>query len=171
MVTPSWSLIRSKESMRFGMSYPVGWHNWWLLYHSCVPSSEHEGKRSSWTGGYIDFTSRYQLPSCSSYSSCLLSKYSLKVREVHTTSTTFEPWDRQFSIIDYALHDILPNDPKEATSIQRRSPHFYYDPEVKTLYHHSYDGILLRCLSTHRHKKYSKKLMMTYAVPISQVRS
>ena len=51
------------------------------------------------------------------------------------------------SFIDYALHDLLLDDPKEAASIQRRSPHFYYDPIVKTLYRHSYDGILLRYLS------------------------
>jgi len=45
------------------------------------------------------------------------------------------------------LHDILPDDPKEAASIRRRSLRFYYDPIVKTLYRRSYDGILLRCLS------------------------
>jgi len=44
-------------------------------------------------------------------------KYSLDVSEVHTISTTFEPRDWQFPIIDYALYGILPGDPKEATSI------------------------------------------------------
>ena len=59
----------------------------------------------------------------------------------------FEPRDWRFPLIDYTLHDILPDDPKEAASIRRRSLHFYYDPIVKTLYRRSYDGILLRCLS------------------------
>ena len=52
-----------------------------------------------------------------------------------------------FSLIDYALHDILPDDPKEAASIRRRSLRFYYDLMIKTLYRSSYDGILLRYLS------------------------
>jgi len=45
-------------------------------------------------------------------------KYSLEVSKVHTTSTNFEPRDWRFSIIDYSLHGILPDDPKEATSIR-----------------------------------------------------
>jgi len=45
------------------------------------------------------------------------------------------------------LHDILPDDTKEAVSIRRRSLRFYYDPIVKTLYRRSYDDILLRYLS------------------------
>jgi len=44
-------------------------------------------------------------------------KYDLEVSEVHTTSTNFEPRDWQFSIINYALHSILPDDPREAVSI------------------------------------------------------
>ena len=31
--------------------------------------------------------------------------------------------------------------------VGRRSTQFYYDALVKTLYRHSYDGILFRCLS------------------------
>jgi len=46
------------------------------------------------------------------------------------------------------LHGILLDDPKEAASIRRRSPHFYYDLVVKTFYDRSYDDILLRCLSS-----------------------
>ena len=41
-------------------------------------------------------------------------KYALETNEVHATSTGFEPRGWQFFIIDYALHDILPDDPKEA---------------------------------------------------------
>ena len=74
-------------------------------------------------------------------------KQVLKTKEVHSMSTDFEPRDRRFSLIDYVLHNILLDDPKEATSIRRRSLHFYYDPIVKTLFHRSYDGILLHCLS------------------------
>ena len=34
-------------------------------------------------------------------------KHALKTKEVHSISTDFEPTDWQFSLIDYALHDIL----------------------------------------------------------------
>ena len=71
----------------------------------------------------------------------------LETKEVHVTSIDFEPRDLRFSLIDYGLHDILPDDPKEAASVWWRSLRFYYDPIVKTLYRRSYDGILLRYLS------------------------
>ena len=74
-------------------------------------------------------------------------KHVLETNEVHVASIGFEHRDWRFSLIDYVLHDILPDDPKEVASIQWRSLCFYYDPIVKTLYRHSYDGILLRCLS------------------------
>jgi len=45
-------------------------------------------------------------------------KHVLKIKEVHITSTDFEPRDWRFSLVDYALHDILPDDPKEAVSIR-----------------------------------------------------
>ena len=45
-------------------------------------------------------------------------KYALETNEVHATSTGFEPKDKQFFINDYALHDILPDDPKEVSSIR-----------------------------------------------------
>jgi len=74
-------------------------------------------------------------------------KHVLETNEVHITSIGFEPRDWQFPLIDYALHDILPDDPKKAASIRRRSLRFYHDPIVKTLYRRSYDSILLRFLS------------------------
>ena len=40
-------------------------------------------------------------------------KYDLEVSEVHTTSTNIEPRDWRFPIIDYVLHDILLDDPRE----------------------------------------------------------
>jgi len=69
----------------------------------------------------------------------------------------FEPRDWRFSLIDYALHDILADDPKEAVSVRRRSLHFYYDPIVKTLYRRSYNGILLRFLSNSEAQEVLKK--------------
>jgi len=74
-------------------------------------------------------------------------KHMLETNEVHIISIDFEPRDWLFLLIDYALHDILSDDPKEAASIRRRSLRFYYDPMVKTLYRRSYDGIFLHCLS------------------------
>ena len=71
----------------------------------------------------------------------------LATNEVHVTSIGFEPRDWQFSLIDYALYDILLDDPKEAAFIRRRSLCFYYDLMVKTLYCLSYDSILLCYLS------------------------
>jgi len=60
-------------------------------------------------------------------------KYDLEISEVHATSTNLKPRDWRFPIIDYTLHDLLPDDPKEAASIRRRSPCFYYDAVVKIL--------------------------------------
>ena len=71
----------------------------------------------------------------------------LEINEIHVNSIGFEPREWRFFLIDYALHDIFPDDPKKAASIRRRSLRFYYDPIVKTLYRQSNDGILLRCLS------------------------
>jgi len=74
-------------------------------------------------------------------------KHMLEAKEVHNTSMDFEPRDWQFAFIDYALHNILPDNPKEAASIRWRSLRFYYYPIVKTPYRRSYDSILLHCLS------------------------
>ena len=72
---------------------------------------------------------------------CLVcSRHVLETNQVQETSICFEPRDWRFSFIDYVLHDILPDDPKEAASIRRRSLRFYYDPIdpiVKTLYRRS----------------------------------
>ena len=46
------------------------------------------------------------------------SKYGLEVSEVHITSTNFEPRGWRFPIINYTLHGMLPDDPKEAVSIR-----------------------------------------------------
>ena len=73
-------------------------------------------------------------------------KHVLETNKVHVPLLGLEPRDWRFFFIDYAFHDILPNDPKEAASIRRRSLCFCYDLIVKILYRRSYD-ILLRCLS------------------------
>jgi len=62
-------------------------------------------------------------------------------------------------LIDYALHGILPDDPKKATSIRRRSLCFYYDPIVKALYRRSYDDILLRYLSNSKAQEVLKEAL------------
>ena len=38
-------------------------------------------------------------------------KYVLKTKEIHSISMDFEPRDWRFFLIDYALHDILPDGP------------------------------------------------------------
>ena len=88
----------------------------------------------------------------------LLPEACLKTNEVHATSTGSEPRDWRFPIIDYALHDILPDDPKDAASIRRRSLYFYYDPIVKILYRRSYDSILLRFLSNSKAQEVLKEV-------------
>ena len=45
-------------------------------------------------------------------------KYGLEISKVHTTSTNFKPRYWRFPIIDYALQDILPDDPREAVSVR-----------------------------------------------------
>jgi len=88
---------------------------------------------------------KYHLTVATRYLVC--SKHLLRTKEVYNISTDLEPRDWRFLFIDYALHGLLPDDPKEAAFIRRRSFRFYYDPLVKTLYYHSYDGILLRYFS------------------------
>ena len=58
----------------------------------------------------------YRLTMATRHLFCL--KYDLEISEVHTTLINFKSRDRRFSIIDYALHDILPDDPREAVSVR-----------------------------------------------------
>jgi len=57
----------------------------------------------------IDIT--YHLTVATRYLVC--PKQVLKTKEIHSISTDFEPRDWRFSLIDYALHDILLDDPKK----------------------------------------------------------
>ncbi|KAJ6844563.1 uncharacterized protein M6B38_293215 [Iris pallida] len=63
------------------------------------------------------------------------------------TNTDVNVRDWRFPFIDFAVYGILPEDPKEAVSVRRRSLRFYYDTATKMLYRRSFDGLLLRCLS------------------------
>jgi len=71
----------------------------------------------------------------------------LQVKETLETSAGPELRDWRFSYIDHALYGILPDDPKEAASIRRKAPRFYYNAITQILYHRSHDGILLHCMS------------------------
>ena len=59
----------------------------------------------------------------------------IQVKETLETSAGPELRDRRFSYIDYALYDILSDDPKEAAAIRRKAPKFYYNAITRTLYH------------------------------------
>jgi len=74
-------------------------------------------------------------------------------------------------MIDYALHGILPNDPRKAVSVRQKSTRFYYEAVVKTLYRCSYDGILLCCLSNSEAQEVIKEAMMVYVELINQDQS
>ena len=90
-------------------------------------------------------------------------KHVLETNEVHVTSIGFKPRDWRFSLIDYALHDILPDDLKEVASIRRSSLRFYYDPIEKysTVAHmtvfYSVAYLILK------HKRCLRKNMLVYA--------
>lgn len=45
------------------------------------------------------------------------------------------------------MYEILSNVLKEAATIKRKTSQFYYDAMARTLYRHSQNGILVRCLS------------------------
>jgi len=102
-------------------------------YHAVIKTA------NSFDGFYIDYVSRFQntkadalaalatilaLPIDTTYHFTVATrrlvcpKHVLETNEVHVTSIDFEPRDWRFSFIDYALYDILPDDPKEAASIR-----------------------------------------------------
>ena len=83
----------------------------------------------------------------------------LQVKEVLETSTDPELRNWWFSFIDFILYSILPDDPKDAAAIKRKTLWFYYNTITRTLYHWSYDGILLCGLS---HKEAHEALRETH---------
>ncbi|KAJ6839122.1 uncharacterized protein M6B38_316615 [Iris pallida] len=74
-------------------------------------------------------------------------KNNLYIEQSYITESSSQQRDWRSPFIDYAVHGILPEDPKEAASSKRRSFQFYYDLSLHILYRRSYDGILLYCLS------------------------
>ena len=71
----------------------------------------------------------------------------LQVKETLEISAGPELRDWRFPYVDYALYDILPDDPKVAAAIRRKAPKIYYNAITRTLYRRSHDGIILHCLS------------------------
>ncbi|XXG85664.1 hypothetical protein AAC387_Pa11g0701 [Persea americana] len=61
--------------------------------------------------------------------------------------------------IDYIMFGILPEDPKERVSIQRRAPNFHLDIPSKMLYKKSFNGVLLRCLSQQEAEETLKEVL------------
>ena len=62
-------------------------------------------------------------------------KGDLQVKEALEISTSLKPRDWRFPYIDFIMYDILPNDPKEAATIRRKAPWFYYNAIMRSLYH------------------------------------
>ena len=85
--------------------------------------------------------------------------WNLQVKETLETSVGPELKDWRFSYIDYTLYGILPDDPKEAATIKRKTPKFYYNVITRTLSRRSHDGILLHCLS---HKEAHETLKVAH---------
>jgi len=54
-------------------------------------------------------------------------KVDCQAKEALETSTGAEPRAWRFPYIDYALYDILPDDPKEVAAIRRKAHKFYYN--------------------------------------------
>jgi len=98
-------------------------------------------------------------------------KQVLDTNEVFVTSIGFKPRDWRFPLTDYALHDILPDDPEEAVSIRQRSLCFYYDLIIKTLYaaHMTISYSITSLIR--KHKKCLKRHTMVYVELTNQIRN
>ena len=95
----------------------------------------------------------------------------LKVKEALETSAGPELRDWRFPYIDYALYDILPDDPKEATAIRRKTPRIYYNTITEhCIADRMMESYFTTC-HTKRHKRHSKKLMTVCAELINLVQS
>ncbi|KAL6313316.1 hypothetical protein AAG906_008913 [Vitis piasezkii] len=69
----------------------------------------------------------------------------LQQEEVNVTlAFTIDNEDWRQPLIDYLEHGMLLDELRHQIEIRRRAPHFIYYKE--TLYRHSFDGVLLRCL-------------------------
>jgi len=94
-----------------------------------------------------------------------------QAKEVLETSAGPEPRDWRFLYIDYALYGILPDDPKEAAAIRRKTPKFYYNAIREYCTADRMTGSSSTAYHKRRHRKYSKKCMMVCAELISLVQS
>jgi len=67
--------------------------------------------------------------------------------------------DWRFSYINYALYDILPDDPKEADAIERKAPKFYCNAIIRNcIVDRMMESSSVAC-HIKRHRKHSKRLM------------
>jgi len=87
------------------------------------------------------------------------SKRRFQVKEVLETSIGPEPRDWRFLFINFVLYTILPDDPNKVTAIKRKPPRLYYNEITQSLYHRTYDVILLCC---HSHKEAQEALRKAY---------
>lgn len=89
---------------------------------------------------------------------------------VESSVSSFENFFRDWRdlFINYILHDILPDNVKDRTSIQRRAPKYHFDLAFDTLYCKSYDGVLLYCLSQKEAEKPLKMYTQVCMVLIKQ---
>lgn len=71
----------------------------------------------------------------------------MEVDEANQVGIKIEPWDWWFLLVDYALHGILSEGPKETASIRNKEIRFYYNAMLWTLYQRSHGGILFHRLS------------------------
>ena len=79
-----------------------------------------------------------------------------QVKEVLETSTSLQPRDWRFSNIDFILYDILADDPKEEAAIRRKTPRFYYNAIMQTLYRRFMIESCSDAFHTSRHMRHSK---------------
>jgi len=95
----------------------------------------------------------------------------LQVKKSPETSAGPELRDWRFPYIDYGLHGILPDDPKEASIIRRKAPRFYYNAiSVHCIVDRMMESYFGAC-HTKKLMSHSKKLMMVCAELINLVQS
>src|SRR5436853_3834039 len=58
-----------------------------------------------------------------------------------------QPVDWRIPFIDYIMYGIRVDDPQIVASVRKKAARFNYNPESRTLYYVTRDGIMLRCLS------------------------
>jgi len=118
-VIPNWLSIKSKGSEVCHEDL-ISYHQATIklaktfdsFYIAICLALKHESRYSSCTCSYIGLVGQHQLPSYGSYSSPLLSKVWFRSQQRSYDFNKLWPSRLRFSIIDYVLHRILPDDPK-----------------------------------------------------------